>query len=271
MPQIFKPSDAPMRVVIFGSGSFTNGREILEYQRRVTEQTGKAPYEVVGIFTDTKVGAVKAAELSLRYGLPNPEVHFLGEILRSKGKEKHDPDEKKIYFTEVVRKLKTYQPDLIVLAGYMKIVTDPLLAEYDGRIINVHPADLRILNGSGERRYTGDFAVRDAILAGETEIRSSTHIVVAKVDGGQLLLVSEPVKVELPEGTTVEDLKKPENLELLKDVVKKNQDRLKAAGDWKILPLTIHWIGEGRFSIEDDAVSLDNEPIPNGFEVAANT
>ena len=108
-----------------------------------------------------------------------------------------------VYVIELDRRvldaLRPHCVDAIVLAGYMSVVTSPLLAAFAGRIVNVHPADLRILEG-GRRKYTGDYAVRDAILAGECVLRATTHIVRAEVDGGEILMVSAPVRVELPEG-----------------------------------------------------------------------
>ena len=81
----------------------------------------------------------------------------------------------------------------------MSITTRPLLDRYDGKIINVHPADLTVtLNG--ERRYIGVHTCRDAILAGEKEIRSTTHVVREKVDNGEILVVSKPVPIILPKG-----------------------------------------------------------------------
>jgi len=81
----------------------------------------------------------------------------------------------------------------------MSITTEPLLERYSGRILNVHPADLSIMEGD-DRKYVGIHVVRDAILAGETELRASTHVGREKVDYGEILVISEPVPVELPEG-----------------------------------------------------------------------
>lgn len=94
------------------------------------------------------------------------------------------------YDRETRRLLQAYQPDLIVLAGYLLLLTRPMLDAYPQRIINVHHSDLAQRDASGRPRYPGLRAVRDAILAGETETRSSTHLVTACVDDGPVLLRS---------------------------------------------------------------------------------
>jgi phosphoribosylglycinamide formyltransferase-1 len=93
---------------------------------------------------------------------------------------------------EIVR---TFDADLILLLGYTYIVTDVLLAAFPGRILNIHDSDLRITRGDGERRYVGLHSTRDAIVAGETETRSTLHVVTEKLDGGPIIAVSRAYPV----------------------------------------------------------------------------
>lgn len=72
----------------------------------------------------------------------------------------------------------------------MLIVAEPLLTAFPGRIVNVHHADLTKC-----RPYVGLHAVRDAILAGETETRATAHIVTRRLDQGPILCLSEPFPV----------------------------------------------------------------------------
>lgn len=164
----------------------------------------------------------------------------------------------------VVFAIEKYRLDLIALAGYMSITTRILLDRYDGKIINVHPADLTILT-LGERKYVGIHTVRDAILEGEKEIRSTTHIVREKVDNGEILIVSKPIIVKLPKGTDLDHLRGDK--ELLKAIVEEHQDRLKREGDWVIYPVTLQMIGEGRFTLDDGVVCIDGRPIPDGLRL----
>jgi phosphoribosylglycinamide formyltransferase-1 len=100
-----------------------------------------------------------------------------------------------MFDAETVRLLRRYRPDLIVLAGYLLLVTRPMLEAYPQRIINVHHSDLALRNASGRPRYPGLRAVRDAILAGEPETRSTAHLVTEELDGGPILLRSRAYRV----------------------------------------------------------------------------
>jgi folate-dependent phosphoribosylglycinamide formyltransferase PurN len=147
----------------------------------------------------------------------------------------------------------------------MSIVTSTFLEHYEARVINVHPADLSV-KVDGRRRYTGMNAVRDAILAGEKTLRSTTHIVRPEVDYGEILMRSSPIEVILPEGLRVSALHKGENIEILKRVVSENQARLKERGDWVIYPKTLEMIGEGRYALNGQGnIYIDDALMPNGF------
>jgi folate-dependent phosphoribosylglycinamide formyltransferase PurN len=108
--------------------------------------------------------------------------------------------------------------------------------------------------------------VRDAILAGERALRASTHVVREKVDHGEILVVSEPVPVRLPEGIVLKELALDKRL--LRIVVDEHQERLKERGDWVIFPLTIQMIAKGRFTLDGDGgVYVDGVPAPRGHRL----
>ena len=130
--------------------------------------------------------------------------------------------------------------------------------------VNVHPADLSILTEDNKRKYTGDNAVFDAILAGEKSLRSSTLWTDQGVDTGPLLMISKPLKVVLPE--PIESLCK--DRQRLKQVVDDHQEKLKETGDWEIMPLTIEMISRGRFGFDKDFnVYVDQNPVPGGYKL----
>jgi phosphoribosylglycinamide formyltransferase-1 len=248
-----------MRVACFISGSGTNARKIIE---RSHQQD--ASYEVELIFTDVKDEtldkewnkACRALDIAGEYGIAYECIDIM-DFYRSKGQaSKKDLSLRPEFDKQVVAAVEKYAIDLIALAGYMSITTMPLLDRYDGRIVNVHPADLTITI-SGERKYVGMHTVRDAILAGEKEIRATTHVVREKVDAGEILVVSKAVPIKLPEGASLEAL--CEDKELLRSVVEEHQDRLKRLGDWEIYPLTVQMIGGGRFALECGEVYLDGK------------
>ncbi len=251
--------DRPMRVAGFMSGSGTNLVKIIERERELASLPGGSPYEVVVVFTDNP--ASNASRLCRTYGIPLV-VEDIMAFYRSRGHTtKRDLSLRPDFDRRILEALGPYAVDAVVLAGYMSIVTRPLLEAFPGRIINVHPADLRI-EEAGRRKYTGDDAVGDAILAGEPEIRATTHIVREEVDGGEILMVSGPVQVELPEGVRREDLAGPGQRELRERLTDEHQERLKRHGDWVILPRTLEWLARGRFGLDEAGrLCLDGRPV----------
>ena len=92
-----------------------------------------------------------------------------------------EPGEKRAgYDARMLDLLRAERPDLVVLAGYMRIVGKPILDAFPGRIVNVHPALLPAFKGLK--------AVQQAIDAGVAEAGCTTHLVTADLDGGPILL-----------------------------------------------------------------------------------
>lgn len=80
--------------------------------------------------------------------------------------------------------LRELRPDLIILAGYMKALTDDFIEEFRGKIVNVHPALLPKFGGKG---FYGRY-VHDAVIAsGEVESGASVHMVEEEIDAGEVL------------------------------------------------------------------------------------
>ena len=99
------------------------------------------------------------------------------------------------YDRRTVELLSPHRPDIVLLAGYLLLLTDPMLSAFPDRILNVHHSDLLLRDATGAPRFAGLRAVRDAILAGELETRSTVHFVNARLDDGPPLARSEPFPV----------------------------------------------------------------------------
>ena len=261
--KLFDPSKQPMRVACFMSGSGTNVRRIIEHQKKLELEKGKSPYEVVLIFTDNPES--NAERIAKEYQIP----FLLNDIKKFYGNRSlKDMKVREEYDRKTLELIKPYEIDLIALAGYAWVLTKPLVSNY--LIVNVHPADLSVKDENGKRKYVGLHHVpaMKAILAGEKFLHSSTHLVTENLDAGEILLISKPLKVKLPDGIGLEDLKKPENRELLKKIAEEHQNKLKEVGDWKIFPLTLQWIAEGRFEMDEKRnVYLDGKLIRNGYRL----
>jgi len=258
-------SERPVRICGFISGSGTNLKHIIEHQHELQEKgLRKRLYEVVLIFTDNKDS--RAGEISTEHGIPYI-CRDINDFYRSRGhRGKRDLSLRPEFDQATLKAIREYRVDLIALAGYMSIVTEPLLNTYPGRIFNVHPADLSIMTEDGRRRFTGLHAVRDTILSGEKELRASTHIVRQKVDYGEIILISKPIQVEVPSDITLDELKDPANASYLSRLTSEHQDRLKAAGDWVIYPKTLELFSEGRIKLTGRRdVLLNGRRFENGI------
>jgi len=253
---LFDPKKQPMCVACFMSGSGTNVRKIIEHQMSLK----KLSYKVVVIFTDNPKS--NANNIAKDYGIPLV-VNDIKKFYH--GRDIKDMSIREEYDKKTVELIEPFEPDVIALGGYAWVLTKPLLSRY--LIINVHPADLSV-EENGKRKYVGLHHVppMKAILAGEKYLHSSTHIVTDKLDSGLILVISRPLKVELPRGITLNDLKKPENKGLLEKIAEEHQNKLKEVGDWKIFPLTLQWIAEGRFGIDEKrSIYFDSKMIKNGY------
>lgn len=102
-----------------------------------------------------------------------------------------DTHSREEYFAIYDQFIKAYKADIILLSGFMLIITPPLLGAY--HILNVHPSGLHILDENGKRKYTGADAVTDAINAGETQTFSTIHLLNEEVDGGPIVTISDPL------------------------------------------------------------------------------
>lgn len=253
----------PVKTAIFMSGSGTNAVKLLDHEQMLRDRDGSSPFQVVAIFTENKDEGNNSKKISKQYGLPT-QLHDFQDFLRSNRVDRKDIDGRVPYFESVVSSLAPYKVELVVFAGYELLVTPPILSY---PIVNVHPGDLSVRDVSGNAVYTGlaSIPIKKAILAGDEELRSSTHLITADTDQGPPLLVSRPIKIEIPHGLSLEDLARDK--ELVKTVSTEHQGRLKITGDWEVLPLTVQWIAEGRFTMERGVVNLNGNPIPNGYKI----
>ena len=261
MTPIFDPEQQgrPMRVAAFMSGSGTNIMRLLEYEKTLKAQDGRSPFEIIFIFSDRSDGGCAGERIALENGLPyfsyDIRAYHAGKTIKRTVANAEGLAARRGYDRLAGTLAEAFQIDIIALGGYMSYTTL-------GRCVNVHPADLSLLDEGGNRKYVGDQAVHDAIAAGERELRASTLWTDEGVDTGPLLMVSDPVPVVLPE--PLEDLL--ENRSRFDRVADHHQEQLKEAGDWKIFPRTIELIARGRFAFDPKGkVCLDGSPVPVGY------
>lgn len=138
----------------------------------------------------------------------------------------------------LMQQIDAYQPDLVVLAGYMRILSSEFVLHYQGRMLNVHPSLLP--------KYPGLHTHQKAIDAGEQVHGTSVHFVTEELDGGPVVLQAQvPVFAD--------------------DDAQALQLRVQSQ-EYRIYPLTIEWFTNGRLTMEDGKAWLDGELLgPEGY------
>ncbi len=154
-----------------------------------------------------------------------------------------------------------FKLDAVIASGYMKKVTDMWLKRFPNAMLNVHPADLSAKDDQNRRKYTGDSAVIKALKAGETETRSTIHIMNGLPDQGPILVRSKPLNVE---GLTDEirgDKKK------LKDFAGAHQSRMKDECDIPAFLYAVELLKKYRIVTDGSVIYIDGLAYPDGVEV----
>lgn len=159
-------SDAPFRVVVLVSGGGTNLQSLID--------TVHAPGgEVEIVLVVSSKGEVPALERAARAGIPTTVVGLAG-------REREERDR------ELAEVVAAAEPGLVVLAGWMSILTGTFLDRFPDRVINLHPSMLPA--------FPGMHAIEDALAWGVRWTGVTVHFAEEVVDGGPAVL-QEPVAV----------------------------------------------------------------------------
>ena len=142
-------------------------------------------FDVVGCLASDAAWQDQATAVAARVPVA---VHDLAAFCARRGAPRRDLVARAEYDAQAAELLRPWRPGLIVLCGYLNLVTSPLLERYPGHIVNLHDADLTLAAADGRPRYRGLHATRDAIVAGEPETRSTAHLVTPELDMGPLVL-----------------------------------------------------------------------------------
>lgn len=157
--------------------------------------------EIAGLITNKH--HIKAIERAKKYDIP---VCVITE------------SDEEIYTSKLEKKLAEWQPDLIVLAGFLKKIPDSIIRKYERRIINIHPALLPKYGGKG---FYGLNVHKAVIESGDKETGCTVHFVNEEYDKGPII---SQAKVTVHPSDTPEVLAKrvlKAEHELLPSVIKK--------------------------------------------------
>jgi len=209
-------SEAPARlpIVVLISGRGSNLRAIAEQADR-----GGLPVEIRAVVSDQP--AASGLAWSAERGLPTA-------VLQPK-----DFPDRAAYGHALADLVAGFDPRLVVLAGFMRILDASFVDRFAGRLLNIHPSLLP--------RYRGLHTHRRALEAGDREHGASVHFVTRELDGGPVVLQAW-VAVE------------PDD----------DEDRLAArvlAQEHRIYPQCIEWFARGRLEQRDGAAWLDGRRL----------
>jgi phosphoribosylglycinamide formyltransferase 1 len=152
----------PLRLGVLGSGKGSNFRAIME---QIVD--GRLDAEMRIVISDVENSGI----LSLARDFQVPGLYVQPGRFRSKLEPEIEED--------IVRLLLEADVELVVLAGFMRVVKQPLLSAFPRRIINIHPSLLP--------KFRGLEAWKQALAAGETVTGCTVHYVDAGVDSGEIL------------------------------------------------------------------------------------
>ena len=207
-----------LNVVVLVSGGGTNLQAIIDAVE-------------VGSITNTKIVGVISNNRNA-YAMERAKNHGIAaQCISPKDYETREKFNEK--FMEAVEAMN---PDLIVLAGFLVVIPEVMIARYRNRMINVHPSLIPSFCGTG---YYG-LKVHEAALArGVKVVGATVHFVDEGTDTGPIILQKA---VEVEQGDTPETL----------------QRRVMEQAEWKILPRAIDLIANGRVKVENNLVTIQS-------------
>ena len=149
-----------------------------------------------------------------------------------------DFDNRESYDHALAALVETYKPDVIVLAGFMRILSADFVKQFQGRLLNIHPSLLP--------KYKGLNTHARALENGDSEHGVSVHFVTEELDGGPVVLQA---KIPIFAGDTEVEL----------------QQRVHEQ-EYRIYPLVVHWLCTDRLRLTAEGAELDGHLLgPSGY------
>ena len=208
------------RIVVMISGSGSNLQTLIE-QIHLTDVDA----EIVGVIAN-KPDA---------YGLTRAENAGIANVCVDSSLYANDHV---AYDQLLISTIEQYQPDLIVLAGFMRILTDEFVTHYLGQLINIHPSLLP--------KYKGLNTHQRAMDNGDSEHGVSVHFVTPELDDGPVIL-----QAKVP-------IFSDDDADMLAQRVQVQEHH--------IYPLVVKWFVEGRLLMRSGKAVMDDQCLgPNGF------
>ncbi len=210
----------PLRIVVFISGQGTNLQALIDACTIPQVNGPQINGRIVAVISDR-------AEA---YGLQRAQqAHIATHV----AERKNYPDATS-FNQALLAAAEQYQPDLIVLSGFMRILNSAFVQHYCGRLINIHPSLLP--------KYKGLNTHASALAAGDHEHGCSVHFVTEELDGGPV--IAQARLTIRAQDTAAQLQSRVQQLEHL------------------LLPLCVTWFTHGQIWLADNTVLLAGEKLP---------
>lgn len=209
----------PCRVVVLISGSGSNLQALIDGQ-----QAGELDIAIEAVISN------------------RPDVKGLARAeqagIATKTLDHQAFESREAFDQQLVRDIDKYQPNLIVLAGFMRILTPEFVRHYLGKMLNIHPSLLP--------KYQGLHTHQRAIDAGDSEHGVTVHFVTEELDGGPPVIQAV---VPILDGDTEDSLAKRVQTQ-----------------EHKIYPKAVQYFASGRLQMDTGKAILDGAVLPPSGE-----
>ena len=207
------PSDGKLPVIVLISGSGSN------LQALIDNAAGGGPFRVCGVISNRP--GVRGLQRAETAGIPTRVVDHTAY-----------PD-RDSFDAALARVVEEFRPQLVVLAGFMRILTNAFVNRFAGRMLNIHPSLLPAFQGLHTHRR--------ALQEGVTEHGASVHFVTGELDGGPVIAQA---RVPVLEGDT--------ESELAARVLQREH---------QLFPQVVTWFAQGKRQLRDDQVWFEGSPL----------
>ena len=208
-----------LKIVVLVSGGGTNLQAIMD----AVEAKTITNTEIIGVIRNNK--NAYALERAKKHGIPAMCI------------SPKDYESREAFNDAFLDELQQLNPDLIVLAGFLVVIPEKVIRQYEHRMINIHPSLIPAFCGKG---YYGLKVHEAALKRGVKVVGATVHFVDEGTDTGPIILQKA---VEVEQGDTPEVL----------------QRRVMEQAEWVILPKAIDLIANGKVSVEDGHVIIAKE------------
>ncbi|MGF7480838.1 phosphoribosylglycinamide formyltransferase [Providencia sp. SP181] len=203
------------KIVVLISGSGSNLQSIIEGC-----QSGTIKGRIVAVVSNqnTAYGLVRAQQAGIPAACLDAKAY----------------SNRQAYDAALLALIEQYQPDLVVLAGFMRILSPDFVTHFTGKLLNIHPSLLP--------KYPGLHTHRKALENGDKEHGTSVHFVTEELDGGPVILQAKvPIFPEDTEADLIERVKTQEHT---------------------IYPLVVQWFSDNRLTMVEGKAVLDGKVLP---------